>query len=96
MLKFFFKSNFLTHKQRCEHQEITAIKTPNESHLFWKKYFHKNPLYFRICADFEADNKSDASFASSSLCRIIRNIGIFGSANKTINIYKQNTVGNGY
>ena len=41
-------------KQRCEQQEITAIKTSNESHLFWKKHFHKNPFYFRIYAEFEA------------------------------------------
>ena len=26
-----------------------------------KKHFHKNPLYFRIFADFEADNEVDGS-----------------------------------
>ena len=36
------------------------------------KHFHKNPLYFRIIADFEADNEIDGS-----------NIG-----NKTTNFYK--------
>ena len=45
-----------------------------------KKHFHKNPLYFRIFADFEADNEIDGS-----------NIG-----NKTTNFYKQNPVLNGY
>ena len=35
-------------------QEITSIRTSNESHIYWKKYFHKIPLYFRIYADFEA------------------------------------------
>ena len=45
-----------------------------------KKHFHKNPLYFRIYADFEADNEIDNS-----------SIG-----NKTTNIYKQNLVLNGY
>ena len=45
-----------------------------------KKHFHENPLYFRIYADFEADNEKDNS-----------NIG-----NKTTNIYKQNPVLNGY
>ena len=48
--------------------------------FFWKKHFHKNPLCFRIIADFEADNEIDGS-----------NIG-----NKTTNIYKQNPVLNGY
>ena len=45
-----------------------------------KKHFHKNPIYFRICADFEADNEKDNS----------------GKGNKTTNIYKQNPVLNGY
>ena len=45
-----------------------------------KKHFQKNPLYFRIYADFEADNEKDNS----------------GIGNKTTNIYKQNPVLNGY
>ena len=45
-----------------------------------KKHFHKDPVYFRIYADFEADNEIDIS-----------SIG-----NKTTNIYKQNPVLNGY
>ena len=70
----------LKHKPKCENNDITSIKTSNESHLHWKKHFHKNPLYFRIYADFEADNEKD------NTC-----IG-----NKTTNIYKQNPVLNGY
>ena len=51
------------------------------NHIFiGKKHFHKNPLYFRIYADFEVDNEKDNSK--------IRN--------KTTNIYKQNPVLNGY
>ena len=45
-----------------------------------EKLFHKNPLYFRIYADFEADNEID----STHIC------------NKPTNIYKQNPVLNGY
>ena len=45
-----------------------------------KKHFHKNPLYFRIIADFEVDNEVDGS----------------NKGNKTTNIYKQNPVLNGY
>ena len=67
-------------KPKCENNDITTIKTSNESHLHWKKHFHKNPLYFRIYAGFEADNEKDNS--------------IIG--NKTINIYQQNPVLNGY
>ena len=70
----------IKHKQKCGEDNITTIKTSNESHLHWKKHFHKNPLYFRIYADFEADNEKDKS-----------SIG-----NKTTNIYKQNPVLNGY
>ena len=67
-------------KPKCESNDITTIRTSNESHLNWKKHFHKNPLFFRIYADFEADNEKDNS--------------IIGS--KTTNLYKQNPVLNGY
>ena len=70
----------IKHKQKCGDDNITTIKTSNKSHLHWEKHFHKNPLYFRIFADFEADNEKD------NTC-----IG-----NKTTNIYKQNPVLNGY
>ena len=70
----------IKHKQKCGDDNITTVRTSNESHLFWKKHFQKNPLYFRIYADFEADNEKD------NLC--------IGS--KTTNIYKQNPVLNGY
>ena len=59
---------------------MCAIKTSSESHLYWRKHFHKNPLFFRIIADFEAGNEIDGS-----------NIG-----NKTTSFYKQNPVLNGY
>ena len=52
------------------------METSSESHLHWKKQFHKNPLYFSIIADFEADNEVDGS-----------SVGI-----KTTNIYEQNLV----
>ena len=68
------------HKEKCGEDNICTIRTSNESHLYWKKHFHKNPLYFRIIADFEADNEKDDS-----------KIG-----NKTTIIYKQNPVLNGY
>ena len=51
-----------------------------KSHIYWKKYFHKLPIYFRIYADFECNNTL--------------NNDSFG--NKTRNIYKQNPVCNGY
>ena len=44
------------------------------------KNFHKNPLYFRIYADFEADNEIDIS----------------NKENKATNIFKQNPVCCGY
>ena len=50
----------LKHKLKCENKNITTIRTSLGSHLQWKKkHFHKNPLYFRIYADFEADNETD-------------------------------------
>ena len=68
------------HKPKCEINDITTIRTSSDSHLHWKKHFHKIPLYFRIYADFEADNEKDNS----------------SMGNKTTNIYKQNPVLNGY
>ena len=71
----------LNHREKCGDVNICTIRTSNESHLYWKKkQFHKNPLYFRIIADFEADNEI-----------VISSVG-----NKTINIYEQNPVFNGY
>ena len=31
-------------KQLCEQQEMTSIRISNETHLYWKKRFHKNPI----------------------------------------------------
>ena len=42
-------------------QEITTIRTSDESHLYWKNQFHKNRLFFRVTADFEVDNEYDNS-----------------------------------
>ena len=70
----------MKHKEKSGDDKITTIKTSIESHLYWKKHFDKNPLYFRIYADFEADNEKDNS--------------IIG--NKIKNIYKQNPILNGY
>ena len=70
----------INHKEKCGDDNICTITTSNESHLFWKKHFHKNPLYFRIIADFEADKEIENS-----------SVG-----NKTTNIYKKLPVLNGY
>ena len=70
----------LLHKPRCENNDITIIRTSPESHLHWKEHFHKNPLYFRTYAVFEADNEKDNSSVR----------------NKTTNIYKQSRILNGY
>ena len=73
--------NALTnHEEKCGDNNICTIRTSNESHLSWKKHFHKNPLYFRIYADLEADNEKENS-----------SIG-----NKTTNFYKQIPVLKGY
>ena len=68
----------INHKKLCKENQV--LRTSPESHIYWKKYFQKNKLYFRIYADFEADNEKEET-----------NIG-----NKTTNIYKQEPVCNGY
>ena len=69
------------HKQKCDmRHDITTIKTSKKPCTHWDKHCHKNPVYFRIPADFEADNEID------SKC----------NANKTTNIYRQNPFCSGY
>ena len=68
------------HKLKCGEDDICCIRTSNESHFFWKKSFHKNPLFFRIYGNFEADNEMDNS-----------SIG-----NKITYFFEQNPVLNGY
>ena len=63
----------IKHNQKCGEDNITTIKTSNESHLYWKKHFHKNPLYFRIYADFEADNEKDNSIIGNKTTNIYIN-----------------------
>ena len=70
----------MEHKQKCGDDNITTIKTSIECHLYWKKHFHMNPLYFRIYADFAADIETDNS----------------SMGNKTTNFYEHNPVLNGY
>ena len=53
------KNMLKIHKAKCENNDITTNRTSSESHIQWKKHFHKNPLYSRIYADFEVDNKID-------------------------------------
>ena len=48
-------------KQKCGDDNITTIRTSKESHLHWKKHIQKNSFYFRIYANFEADNEKDNS-----------------------------------
>ena len=48
----------INHKEKCGDDNICTIRTSNESHLYWKNHFHKNPLFFRIYADNEIDNSN--------------------------------------
>ena len=68
----------IKHKNLCGEKQ--KLKTSPYSHIYWKKYCQKYKLYFRIYADFEADNKKE-------------NVNI---RDKTTNIYKQEPVCNGY
>ena len=70
----------MIHKPKSENNDITTIRTSNETHFSWKKHFHRNPFYFGLYADFKALNEKDNSSAG----------------NKTTNIYEQNPILNGY
>ena len=70
------KNMLMTRTPKCEQQEVTSTRISKESHLHWKKHFHKNTLYVEIIADFGTENEIDNS-----------SIG-----DKTTNNYKQNPV----
>ena len=65
-----------------------TIRTPNGSHIQWKKHFHKNPLYFRLYADFEADNEKDKNTEKDIILtqedEDCRNINVFRFCEKNI------------
>ena len=80
MFNFLYTSEntLAIHRPNCDKYKKITIRTSSESHIHWKNHFHKNPLYFRIKADFEADNEIDD----------------FNVGNKTTVIYRQNPVPN--
>ena len=78
LISYTTHSMLVKHKKLCKENE--QLKTSPNSHIYWKIFFQKNKLYFRIYADFEADN--------------IKEDTIIGD--KTTNIYKQEPVRNGY
>ena len=47
--------------QKCRQQENISKRLSTESHLYWKKRFQRNPMYFRFVVDFAADNEIDKS-----------------------------------
>ena len=65
----------MKHKLNCRDDNITTIKTSNESHICCKMHFHKNSLYFRIYAGFEADNEKDNSSIGIKTTIIFKKIG---------------------
>ena len=60
----------MLHKPKGGNNDITTIRTSSESHLRWKDHFYKNPIYFRIYADFEADNEKDISSIGNKTTKI--------------------------
>ena len=63
-----------------EKSDITKNRTSHESHIHCKDHFHRNPFHFKVYADFEAHSEKDNSIVGR----------------KTTNIYKQNSILNGY
>ena len=44
----------MVHKRKCGEDDICSVRTSTDSQFFWKKYFHENPLCFRIYAGFRS------------------------------------------
>ena len=78
--------------EKCGDDNICTIRTSLESHLHSKKHFHRNLLYFRVYADFEADNE----ITKSSIEIKTKSLGNKYEQNFIGIIYKQNPVLNGY
>ena len=70
----------MNHKEKCGENDLCTIRTSSDSQFHWENHFHREPLYFRVSADFGADNEIDNSSVR----------------NKTNNVYKQNPVHNVY
>ena len=51
----------MLHKLKYGEEVICCNRTSSESYLLWKKHFDKNPLFFKIYADFEAEIEIDIS-----------------------------------
>ena len=68
------------HKPKCEFHDMNTFRTSSESHLLRKNRFHKNPIFFKIFADFETVNEIDKT-----------SIG-----EKTTNFFEKNQVLDGY
>ena len=51
--------------------DITTIKTSNEPYTHGDKHCHKNLVYFRIYADFEADNEIDDTYIGIKTTNIL-------------------------
>ena len=71
----------MINEPKCENYNISTVRTSSETHLHSKDHFHKNPLEFGICDNFETDHKI---LVSKAVC------------NKTTNIYRQNLILDGY
>ena len=41
------QSVLMKQKQQCNQQGVTSNKTSIDSHLYWERHFHRNPLNFR-------------------------------------------------
>ena len=70
------ENKIIKHKQQCIQIEITSIRLSLESHIYRKNHFHKNPLYFGIYADFEADNEMDNSSIGSEITNFYMQIPV--------------------
>ena len=44
MSSYTTENMLVKHKKKCGEDTITTIKTSNESHIYWKTHFHKNPF----------------------------------------------------
>ena len=68
------ENSLINHDEKGGDDNICALRTSQESHIYWKKPFHKNPIFLRFIADFETHNEIEDNRAA---------------CNKTTNIYKK-------
>ena len=85
------QSELKTHKRLCGNKNKSVYIPSKESHVKWKKYYQKMPIYSIIIADFETRNEpilnqDNVTFKTIHICKQIPSCNGFYVINKINNL----------